>query len=168
MIKIKKNRFLIENKKITIETGLQIRILVLLSFSFLFLSLFFLFPTLSITLLDGLILFKVYFISLLICFIPCWFLSDIKITFNANSKTIIKRSWFIKLYTIDFKSIERVQLVSLNNLTYYEMVLKKDPLGKHKIISPKYSKTSFDQKQLEEFNQKILIRLKSYINTKTI
>ncbi|SFW47846.1 hypothetical protein SAMN05660313_01937 [Cellulophaga fucicola] len=167
MIKIKKNRFLIENKKITIETGLQIRILVLLSFSFLFLS-FFLFPTLSITLLDGLILFKVYFISLLICFIPCWFLSDIKITFNANSKTIIKRSWFIKLYTIDFKSIERVQLVSLNNLTYFEMVLKKDPLGKHKIISPKYSKTSFNQKQLEEFNQKILIRLKSYINTKTI
>ena len=167
MIKIKKNRFLIENKKITIETGLQIRILALLSFSFLFLS-FFLFPTLSITLLDGLILFKVYFISLLICFIPCWFLSDIKITFNANSKTIIKRSWFIKLYTIDFKSIERVQLVSLNNLTYYEMVLKKDPLGKHKIISPKYSKTSFDQKQLEEFNQKNLIRLKIYINTKTI
>jgi len=168
MVKIKKNRFFIENKKIVIQTGLQIRLLVILFFSFCFLSSFFVLSDLSVSLIDSFLLFKGYYIYLLAFFILCWYLSDIKIIFNANSKTVIKKIWFIKKYIIHFKSIEDVQLISHDNISYYGIVLKEDPLGKRKIISPKYSKTEFDKKQLKEFDERVFIKLKSFINTKTI
>ncbi len=111
--------------------------------------------------MDSFILFKVYYIYLLAFFILCWCLSDIKIIFDANSKTVIKKN------IIHFKSIENIQLISHVNIGYYGIVLKEDPLGKRKVISPKYSKTEFDKKQLKEFDERVLLKLKSSIYNKT-
>lgn len=168
MIPIKKNKFSIDDNLIIIKIGLQTRMVVILIAILFTILPFFLFPLFSIRVMDGLILFKSHYLFLLLGFVLFWFLTDVKIILNANSKTITKKISSFKIYTIDFKLIEDIKPISYagDYLRYYGIVLKKDPLGKSKIISPKYTQTKFDQKQLDEFEEKILPKIKKMINPK--
>lgn len=164
MIKVKKNKFIIDDEEIIIKLGIGVRILAVLLFSVFSIFPFFIFYESSIDVLEGIIAFKIYFLFLIFSFLISWYLAELKIIFNNKSKTITKKRGFIKKEIIDFNSIESIRRASYDYIDCYEIVLKKDPLGKHKIISPKYSKTIFDQKQLEEFDQKILPNIQRFIN----
>lgn len=164
MIKIKKNNFLLNDKNIIIGIGKQLRFLITILSIFFAIFPFLLFPVFKIEILEGIILFKVYHLFLLVSFILCWFITDIKIIFNPVKKKIVKKVWFLPIYSYNFDLIKDFKLISSNqSLDYYAFTLKKDPLGKPIIISPRYSHTKFDEYQLKEFEQLILPKIKTFI-----